>query len=500
MSAPLDSRVVRIVRWLIDQSTPRSTSELATDLVLSERAVRYRMSAVRNYLRSHDAELVSKSGIGLVVVAGQEVRAAIVADLDGRSSAPGVYSPAEREHLLLDALLWSYPDSISLDDLNVGLEVSKTSVRRDLRRCEPWLERMGLPVVRKAGEGIGLEGSEQQVRRVLVQLILKAVPDDVLEELVSTSIDDASLVRVRVPAGIRDRLSSLPIQASARALRDTSLHERLTSEKSDLLYTLYLAVTKARVDQGCNIEDAVGELRSRDDGSAEVVRSLTEMLESLGCSSLSEQEVTVLTDYLLGLEALVADTPVPKDYENLATELLNVATTRLQTNFVADDALHRSLSIHLNRLSVRHRYGIPAQNPLTSQVADQYPEVYAVAEELRVIVDEQLGTSTDADEVAFLTMYLAGCIERRHVRKPKRAMVICPTGRATSWMLVSRLCAEFPELPLVEVNAVELNREQDMSEVDLVISTTALDDIGVPVVVVSPLLPFSDVRAVAVFV
>ena len=93
MSAPLDSRVVRIVRWLLDQDEARSTSELAAALVLSERAVRYRLSAVQNFLASHGGELIRQRGTGLSIVAEDDARDAIIADLDARTSAPRVYAP-----------------------------------------------------------------------------------------------------------------------------------------------------------------------------------------------------------------------------------------------------------------------------------------------------------------------------------------------------------------------------------------------------------------------
>ena len=69
MSGLLDSRVIRIVRWLLDQDRARSTAELALDLGLSERVVRYRLSVVDNYLKNHGAELRRQRGAGLFIEA-----------------------------------------------------------------------------------------------------------------------------------------------------------------------------------------------------------------------------------------------------------------------------------------------------------------------------------------------------------------------------------------------------------------------------------------------
>lgn len=501
MSAPLDSRVVRIVRWLMAQTEARSTADLANDLVLSERAIRYRLSAVQNFLQSHGAELVRQRGTGLSIQADDDTRAAIATDLDARTTAPRVYAQDEREHLLLEALLWSHPDTVSLDRLNEELEVSKTSARRDLKRCEPWLERMGLPVVRKPGEGIALHGSEQRIRRALVQLLLEAVPSDVLDELTTRSLDEANLLQVRVSTGLRDRLSVLPIYRCAEALRSSALRDRLATGNSDLVYTLYLAITEARAAAGHAIELEPGQFLSlRDHPMSDTVRLLASHLSEDDRAELSDQEIAGLTEYLLGFDALAEETTASTDVERLVSDILVIATDRLHASLVDDHELRRSLGMHLTRLAVRLRYGLPVHNPLRNEVAERYPEVQAVSEELSEMLSSHFGSPLQADEIGFITMYLSGAMERGHLRPRKQAMVVCPSGMATAWVLVSRLQAEFPELALAEVLSASGYEDHDSSQYDLVISTIPLDEAGAPVVVVSPLLSSSDVRTLSRFV
>ena len=495
MSAPLDSRVMRIVRWLISQDGPRSTSDLASDLVLTERAVRYRLSAAENYLESFGAALVRQRGTGLFVEISPEMKASILEDLEDRSTTPRVYAPDEREHLLLDALLWNHPDTIALDRLNEDLEVSKTSARRDLRRCEPWLDRVGLPLVRKSGKGIALLGSEQRVRRALVQLFLEAVPADVLDELLHTSFDQASLIRVRVPAGLQDRFASLSIYESANALAQSPLRTQLSSGNSELVYTLYLAITEARVSQGNAITLEPGQYRSLTEHPAfKTVRNLADSLTAMGRPHLDDEEVAGLTEYLLGFDALGQEPAIDSDIEELVDKILVMATERLHQSLLGDDSLRRGLSAHISRLSVRVRYGLPVHNPLAEEVAARYPEVQAVVADTTSVIEAHLGSPVSADELGFITMYLSGAMERANLRPRRRAMVVCPSGMATALVLVSRLQAEFPELSLVQVLSATEYEQQKTADFNFVISTIPLPEIDAPVVVVSPLLSSSDVQ------
>ncbi len=498
MSAPLDSRVVRIVRWLLAQDAPASTAQLATDLVLTERAVRYRLSAVENFLLSHGVSLQRQRGAGLSIVGDDGARAQIAADLDAQTAAPRVYAPGEREHLLLDALLWNHPNTLSLEQVNEELEVSTTSARRDLKKCEPWLERMGLPVVRKPGHGIALLGSEQRVRRALVQLFLQAVPGDVLDELMTGPLADASLLKVRVPAGLRDRLGCLPIERAAKAIRESPVRDRLARSNGELIYTLYLSITMLRVASGRAIELEPGELAPLQGlPVSSSVHDLADTMHFEDGSVLDEGEIAGLTEYLLGFEALVTET-VSLKVEQLVSSILDHASQELHVNLVDDHELRQRLERHLTRLTVRLRYGLPVYNPIRSQVAGRYPEVQAVAEDLSGMLVEHFGVPLQADEIGFITIYLAGAIDRGHLQPRRRAMVVCPSGMAVGWMLMSRLHAEFPALGFVEVpSPASYEQTDDLSDIDFIISTVPLVDRGVPVVVVGPVISQSDVRLIA---
>ncbi len=496
MSSILDTRVIRMARWLIDQEKPRSTAEMANDLGLSERVIRYRLATAEKFLEAEGASLTRQRGLGLVVAADAETRERIRSNLAERMEAPRVYTPGEREHLLLAALLWSAPDVISLDQLNIELEVSKTSARRDLHRCEPWLERNGLPLLRKPGKGLVLTGSERQIRRAMVQLFLEAVPADVLEELTNFEFSDAQLIRTRVPEGLRERLGSLPLWECSQGVRSIELREGSLDGNAEVVFALYLAVTAARSEAGRDIRlDAGQRVSLMDHPASETVRGLMDVLVGKGIE-LPAEERAGITEYLLGLDALALINREPIDISAALDHFLAEAAKLLHPSLADDAELRTSLALHLGRLGVRLRHGLPIHNPLLAEVIARYPDVYAVTNQLAAAVGDHFGAALNDDEVGFLTMYLSGAMERSHLRPRKRALVVCPSGMATVWVLVSRIQAEFPELALVQVLSARGYEEVDDTEFDLVIATIPLPSRRAPVVVVSPLLSAADVRRV----
>ncbi len=498
MNVVLDTRHIRITRWLLAQNGPRSTADLAADLGLSQRVVRYRLGHIERYLRSCDAELVRKPGLGLVVKVHPETREKILADLVSLSKVPRVYAPEERVHILLAAVLWAAPEVISLEVLHHELEVSKTSARRDLHACEPWFERNGLPLVRFPGRGVSVVGTERRIRRCFVQLILEAIPSEVLRLQLNEDPSALQQGSVRIPVGLRERIFSLPMAETLAIVRSSAVGQTLMSGHSDAVFALFLAVSVARIQNGHGVAMETGLHRSvMDHPIAASVADILPSLEKLAGTSVPDKELAAITEYLLGLDAL--DTAQPDAAaigSDLVDRLMGIVGKRLHTALTEDQELRRGLSSHLERLGVRLRYGLPIHNPLLSEVRERYPEVHAVAAEMAELVESAMQVPIVEDEVGFVTMYVSGALERARLRPRHRALVVCPSGMAMAWVLVSRIKAEFPQLDLVEVLSERGYEELAHKQFDLVISTVPLVENEVPVVVVSPLLPTTDVARV----
>ena len=133
---------------------------------------------------------------------------------------------------------------------------------------------------------------------------------------------------------------------------------------------------------------------------------------------------------------------------------------------------------------------------------ERYPDVYRVASEIVAALHPIGDAVVPHEEVGFLTMYLAGSLERNRLRPKVRITVVCPAGMATAWILVSRLSAEFPNVEITRVVSKSAYEEELAgASSDFVVSTVPLDEqpAGVEFVVVSPLLREKDLRRLARF-
>jgi len=265
-----------------------------------------------------------------------------------------------------------------------------------------------------------------------------------------------------------------------------------------LTATLSLAIVVARVRAGRHARLVRGRLRSLlDHPVAESADRIAAAVSARLGIDLGRAEAAAITESLLGFVELTDSRAVPEAHlVALIDRLVAAAAARLHPSLADDGLLRANLTEHLRRLHVRLRYGLPVSNPLQHEVRKRYPDVYDVASDILADLGEIDGAAIPVEEVGFLTMYLAGALERRQLRQKIQVTVVCPAGMATAWILVSRLLAEFPQLEVVQVvSKTAFERETGDLSTDLVVSTVPLDGLtGVPWIVVSPLLQERDVR------
>ncbi len=499
MTLPLDSRQVRMMRWLLNQDGPQSTGAMATDLGLSERVVRYRLTGIERYLRGHGLELAKKRGVGIWIEGGQGALSRLRSEIrETSASAPRVFARDERFDLLRAKLLTSSPNAVSLERLHEDLQVSKTSARRDAKRAEPWLEHQGLVLSRKPGVGLTIIGPELSVRRAIVKLILEVVPAELLRSFISTETLDAPAVRLS--AGMTEFLEEFPLHRCWQISKSHPSLETL-AEEGELILPVFLATSVARLRDGHTVAMEPGQLRSLlDHPIADAARLIAGDVSELAGVGLTEEDIAAIAELVLGLVSLQETIEPPAAPEELVTKMMGLAATRLHPILEADIELRRGLSQHLERLVIRLRYRLPVHNPLLAEVSERYPAVHIVAGELARLVEDEVGAALPEDEVGFITMYLSGAMERTHLWPRRRAVVVCPSGVATAWILVSRIQAEFPQLELVDVVSAREVDEETL-ETDIVISTVPLDgrspESDPPTIVVNPLLLADDVRSIS---
>src|SRR5256885_4043258 len=470
---PLDSRQASITRRLLTETAPATVDAIASELKLTSRVVRYNLPSIETFLRPEGLHVMRRRGVGVWVSGDDERRQAMLTSL-GDAAGPRVLAGEDAKPQVLAGLLEAAPRPIHIGDLEAELGASRPTVRRDVRAAETWLEGHPLHLQRLPGVGIAVRGSEIDIRKGLLSLVLEAVPAERL--LTEMSLQPDSRSPVTDPRGLAEFASQLALPTH-RAILTQQLLEPDDNGPMAMVATLYLAIVTRRVRAGRQAELQSGQLRSLiDHPVAAAAARIAAAVEKDAHLVLGEADVAAITEFLLGFVELVdASLAAQADDEVEIDRLVAAAASRLHPSLAEDVQLRRSLGEHLRRLRVRLRYGLPVSNPLDHEVRERYPDVYRVATEIVAALHPIGDAVVPHEEVGFLTMYLAGSLERNRLRPKVRITVVCPAGMATAWILVSRLSAEFPNVEITRAVS-KTAFEEDLREgsSDLVVSTVPL--------------------------
>lgn len=494
MSAlPLDSRQARIARVLLDAAGVTNIEQLAAELHLTNRIVRYNLPWVEAHLEDEGLHVGKRRGLGVWVEGDEARRLAVRAGLD-TSPGPDVLDVVDRHSTIALGLLDASPEAVRSEALEGRLGVSRPTVRRDVRVAEVWLEQHRLHLRRQPGVGLSVRGSEVDVRAALIALVLEHVPANALAHAARSPGSAAG----EAPDWLAGYLAALDLPTFRNVLA-AELREFDDADPTMLTATLSLGVLVDRVRKEHPARLGRGRLRSLlDHPVSEAARHIATAIQRRLGIALAPAEIASITESLLGFAELTDPQAAPEArLLTMVDALVDAAAARLHPSLRADELLRENLIEHLRRLQVRLRYGLPVSNPLQHEVHKRYPDVFDVATGIVAELGPLEGSAIPAEEIGFLTMYLAGSLERLRLRQKTRVTVVCPAGMATAWILVSRLLAEFPQLEVSQVvSKTAFEHRADATTTDLVISTVPLEGPPgpVPSLVVSPLLDARDVR------
>lgn len=497
-----------LLRQLLAADEPCSASTLGERLHLTTRQVQYGLREVRPWLEQRRVDLRHIPGVGVQVVGSPERRGALLAELTSQAKFQLVLTADQRQQLLA-LLLVVAAEPIILGQFQEDLVVARATALKDLDAVEPWLLGFGLAVARRQHRGIWVEGDELARRQALAAMLWGDVPFDRPITTLAPGggfafalAHDAALLplagRVNALLGAWD----LAVAREWVARAEGALGGRFTEEAVDTL-ALALAVQRQRIGAGQVIAWDPETLRWLQ------ARPAWGVAEGLGArlwpdlpGDAGAAETAALA---LELSARPRDEPWRHDLgadpplAALLGRLLGQIAQAYAIPALADDRLLRDgLEAHLLPAGVRRRFGLWAPPAHGDLPAEPDPVERRVVAQLAAELRAATGLELPADAEGELLMLLRAAAVRARPERPRHILVVCPSGMATTQLLVARLRARLPRLGTYEVLPLRSLTPERVAEADLIISTVPLAQAGslpVTVIQVHPALRSEDIAA-----
>lgn len=490
----------RILVGLLSASKPVVAADIAQALNMSSGTVNKQLPAVEWWLNKQGYDLVSTPGTGLSVRASAGVKRSLIDELANEECPPSALGPDDRRDLIRFILHTSSRPLITQYFQNL-LHVSRSTILRDLSNIAEWYEERDLFLMRRPNFGSKLAGKETDWRKAFIEIVLHHLDEPTLlclsaeEDLPSCPL---ALFNPPLAALMSEHLSGLPLLWSRERIRFAESELRTRFVDSDhLALTLSIALSIRRVGEGRSADMDAAHLAAIVGNPAyRVALDIARMIQASFNVIIPRNEVGHLAAQLLGAKPdSRMPVEVPAEADLLAQTVLDRASQILKRSLNRDDELLTRLAMHIASTIRRLMFNLPIRNPLLDEIRNRYPEVYGAAEEGSAAIGEFVGRPVPDDEVAYITMYLAGAVMRNETFHFPKILIVCPSGAATSWLLHARLAREIPNAPIIDVLSTRDLQRGVPRDVDLIVSTVPLHDVSTPTVVVSALLSPEDLEA-----
>ncbi len=497
-----------IIRLLLDSNTPVSVSQLAEQTSLSARQVSYRLKPVRTWLAAHDVQLKSTPGVGIALNCSTSQRQNLLRELNTKTDFQVVLTSGQRQQLVGLALL-TQNEPLILNWLQHSTAVSRNTVLKDLDLLEEWSHGFGLFFVRKPNYGIEVSGAEMSRRQAITAL---AWGDPIFEAPLMGMAHGTGLsfaLRGNRSLPIIQHISTLAKQWNTPtafewvAVAEAQLGGRF-ADNTVLHLALALAIQAQRVRAGWMADhnaDTVTWLQAQKVWAV-ASRVAQLMWPNLDTNDLPNEVATIGMQLLSGPR----DHLWPGDLEiDLAlTDLIDVLMTEVSKAFATprlqqDTPLRDGLIAHIIPAFMRQRFGLWAPDTLPGEkLPARYYREHEIAREMARIVTERTGVLLPEGEQVTLAMLLRAAFIRERTSRPKRVVIICPSGMATAQLLVARLKARFPNLEIQGVLSLRELTAENVANAQLLISTVPVKSPrqSLQVIQVHPLLLPEDIETI----
>lgn len=486
------NRKEELVKIILQVNDFVSVESIAKQLKTSTKTIRNDLITLEPLMAQHSLTLLRKPGVGVSIEGDFFDKQQLLNTLK-QNTTHSYLTPEERRQHMLHALLLNQ-SSKRMKDLELDYYVSRATIHADIAALNESLKPFQCEIVFDKHQGLSLRGEEAQQRQVMAHF-------GPLEPLVEYVMDGSAKSKSTFIQRFNDVLN-LDFNKIETIVNDAQNQLGYTfSIEASLNLIVHIAIAIQRAKQGFDVtlsDDLVHTLSQQKE--YEIAKDIAQRIEADFKVTLSGSETIYLCLHFLGAKrikelqfkhmSISSDT---QDLENTILRFIRKVQSSMGLFLENDSELFNSLLLHLKPTINRLMYGLSLQNPLYEEIRFNYASIYSAVERHISLFDETYHIHIPPNEIAYLVLHFAAAKERNVTMI--RTLVMCASGLGTSQLIVSKLKRTFNNLHIVDVVASFDVASYQSKDIDLIISTIALDS-PIKTIVISPLLSDYDISII----
>ena len=406
------------------------------------------------------------------------------------------FNKSERVEVLEFAYLFTLK-AYKAEELEGVLNMGRSALKSDLYELKKSFARENLSFSSTPKLGLSVKGSENTIRRLMIERILKYF---YVKDFYKLLLKDDTCMISRAVEFFAKNILSYDIKKIFDMLKLLEKKmNKVMSEEGFRVLLIYVLVSSFRTGKfPLAAEDVSNESFLK---SAGEYKMINEAVKEAGETAFNEYEILKFTEYLLGTYSYNFKYSFYDNWvkmETLAKEMIkNIEeeTGILITNKKFEEEVIKYLKPAIYRIKN------DIQNTAVDykKVMERYNFLYKATEKSLKSLEEFLGKKIDANEIAYLTVYLRMAVEnyRKNEKREtdKNIVVVCKYGYGTSQLIKGRLDYIY-KVKDIKVLPYEEYLSYNLDNIQLIISSLNLEksDRNIPIIKVSPLLDDNDIK------
>ena len=474
----LKNRGIYILKRLLEGKTAFSLTDLADELSISSRAVRYELDEIDYFLKCNGFPCLirkNKSGIGF---AGNKAERCQVLKLLEESGAYGrILSQEERMFTIFYRLLTTN-EYITTQKLADELFVSRSTVMNDLNKIKRHYPFESAEIQTVAHYGMKLKGKEEDIRDSVVDFMQKYVK---IEEVLR-SIKNVSDKKSRKEVSSLDYIFK-DIHYASVDFCIKKIECRTNRIFPDHIY-LYLfssiSVMLLRIKEYGRYEGGA-PVEAEDQKNREILKMIIcdiETTSGLFLSSFDKYYAGKMLNSILCDGNLAYKNINYIDKQVVMLDFIDSVGKSLEVDFIKDKILIDTLNTDICTILNKDRHPLEFNEDVHSYVLKLCPDILPVVRASLPVLEKGIGICLNENWLNHIASIFVEALQRYRplVADKKEVLIVCASGQITSRLLNYRLNAIF------EVNVVDIIPYNQLEEYTkhieeeiLIISTIPLD-------------------------
>ncbi len=490
----LSKRETQILKLLFDHKHTYLTSqEIASGIDVSNRTARKYLHLLEDALKQESlATIEAKQGNGyqLKIEDARRFDEFYLEEVKSQMASKDITTIQEsndRQYYILNRLFFEQ-SAVYVDAIADELFVSRSTISNDLVEIKKLITPYQIEHQSKSNKGIFIVGNEQNIRHFIMNyFFMERLHDNLfafsmyanllegisVEEIVIIVLDECRESQLKLSDFIVYNLV-LHIGLAIKRIQNgffMDIQAPISFDEDSIEYQTALKIL-------ARIEHAVGITFSSEEADFIALHLKNKITAKTIFKKADATEEQIRAQLLETLKAIDQDTPFDLEHDTILID---------------------GLMLHFIPLLTRLQNNSSIENPLLEEIKTQYPDLFELTVNYFSKMPVFKSYQVTEGEWAYLAIHITAAVERYFNEQKTHVLVICATGLGSSQMIKNRLEREFGSRILIEkvISYYEI-AEQDLSHIDLVISSINLGNIvlNAPIVNVSVFLGKDDIQKI----